>query len=96
MDKDNVRKMTDTITKDGDGAIERINDVAENAWQKGRETWKDLNAQGKEAMAGAQKNAEEAWEDARKLVQKHPAKSVGVALLVGVAIGALLAFRTND
>ena len=74
----------------------RIRDVADTAWEKGRETWKDLSVQGKEAMAGAQKSAKEAWEDAQKLLQKHPGKAVGIALLVGAAVGALLTFRKND
>ena len=96
MDKDNIRKMSDTITKDGDGAVEHVREIADTAWEKGRQAWKDLNVQGKEAMSGAQKSTEEAWEDAQKLVQKHPGKTVGIALLVGAAIGALLAYRSND
>lgn len=96
MDKDNIRKMADTITKDGEGAMERVREVADTAWEKGRQTWKDLSVQGKEAIAGAQKSTEEAWEDAQKLVQKHPGKTVGIALLVGAAIGALLTFRKKD
>ena len=96
MDKDNIRKMADTITKDGDSALEHVRDVADNAWEKGRQAWKDLSVQGKDAMAGAQKSTEEAWEDAQKLVQKHPGKAVGIALAVGVAIGALLAFRKKQ
>lgn len=93
---DNIQKMTGTITKDGEKAIERVQDITDTAWQKGRDTWNELSAQGKEAMAGAQKSAQDAWEDAQQLVQKYPAKSVGIALLVGAAIGALLAFRRND
>lgn len=89
----NNQKMTDTISKDGDKAMDRVREVADTAWEKGRETWKELTGQGKDAIAGAQKNAEEAWEDAQKLVQKHPGKAVGIALLVGSAIGALFAFR---
>jgi len=57
MDKDNVRKMADTITKDGDSALAHVRDVADNAWEKGRQTWKELSAQGKDAMAGAQVKA---------------------------------------
>lgn len=93
---DHIQKAAGTITKDGDKAMERVHEVAETAWEKGRATWNDLSAQGKQAMAGAQKSAEDAWEDAQKLVQKHPGKSVGIALLVGAAVGALLAFRKSD
>ena len=93
MEMDNNRKLTETITKDGDGAIERVRGVANTAWEKGRQTWKDLRGQSKDAVAGAQKSAQEAWEDAQKFVQKHPGKAVGIALLVGAGIGALLGFR---
>ena len=93
---DNSQKMTGTITKDGDEAIEGARGIAQTAWEKGRETWNDLSDQGKEALAGAQKKAEESWGDAQALVQKHPGKSVGIAFVVGAAIGALLAFRRDD
>ena len=94
---DHMRKMTDTISKDGDKAIERIQDVADTAWEKGREAWKDLSIRSKDAMAGAQKSSEEAWEDAQKLVQKHPGKAVGLALLAGALIGAaFVAMRNNE
>ena len=93
---DNMRKLADTITKDGDVALERGRELTDSAWEKGRETWKDMSQQGREAMMQAQKSAEEAWGDTQQLVQKHPGKSVGIALVVGVAIGALLTFRKND
>ena len=31
MDKDNMRKMTDAITKEGDSAMGRVQEVADNA-----------------------------------------------------------------
>ena len=93
---DHIQKTAGTITKDGDKAMERVQDVAETAWERGLGTWNDLSAQGKQAMAGAQKSAEDVWEDAQKLVQKHPGKSVGIALLVGAVVGVLLAFRKSE
>jgi len=93
---DNARKMAETFSKDGDKALDRVREVADSAWEKGRETWKDLSAQGKDALTGAKKSAEEAWEDAQKLVQKHPGKAVGIALLVGAALGALMVLRKRD
>jgi ElaB/YqjD/DUF883 family membrane-anchored ribosome-binding protein len=97
---DNIRKMTATIAKDGDKAmeaVEQVREAADTAWGKGREAWNDLNVQTKEALTGAQESAEEAWEDAQKLVQKHPGKAVGLALLVGVVIGgALIAIRNLE
>ena len=93
---ENIHRSAESIGKDGNKVMDRVREVADSAIEKGRETWKELNAQGKEAVDGAQKSAEEAWEDARKLVQKHPGKAVGIALVVGAAVGALLAFRKND
>jgi ElaB/YqjD/DUF883 family membrane-anchored ribosome-binding protein len=94
---EHIQKISGTVSKDGDNAIERVREAADTAWEKGRETLNGLSAQGKEALAVAQKRAEDAWDDAQKLVQKHPGKSVGIALVVGAAIGALLvAFRKGD
>ena len=91
----NGHKMTGTLTKDN--GIERIRDVADNALEKGRETWNDLRDQGKDALAGAQKSAKAAWNDSQKLLQKHPGKAVGLALLVGAVIGgALIALRSKE
>ncbi len=94
---DTIHKMTQTLTKDKDNAIERVREVADNAWEKGRKTWKELRGQSQEAIDQAQKSAEEVWGDTRKLVQKYPGKAVGLALLVGVVIGgALVAMRNNE
>jgi ElaB/YqjD/DUF883 family membrane-anchored ribosome-binding protein len=93
---DTIRKMTETITKDRDKALERVREVADTAWDKGHETWKELRGQGQEVIDQAQKSAEELWDDTEKLVQKHPGKAVGIALLVGAALGSLLALRHND
>ena len=74
---DSSHKMTEAAAKDGENAIERVREAADIAWEKGRQTWKDLRVQGKDAMADARKNTEEAWEDAQKLVQKHPEQPWG-------------------
>jgi ElaB/YqjD/DUF883 family membrane-anchored ribosome-binding protein len=56
-------------------------DAAETAW----DSLKDVRGQG-----------EAAWEDTQKLVRKYPGKAIGLALLAGTVIGALLAFRSDD
>jgi ElaB/YqjD/DUF883 family membrane-anchored ribosome-binding protein len=96
---DNIQKIMGTVVKDGNNIAERVDQVTDTALEKGRQTWKELSAQSKEVMANAQKSTQEAWEDAQQLVQKHPGKAIGIALLVGAAvgaIGALLSFRNND
>lgn len=86
-----------TFTKDRDNGIQRVRDVADNAMEKGRDTWNDLRNQGKAAFAKAQTSAKEAWEDSQKLLQKHPGKAVGLALIVGAVIGgALMTLRNKD
>ena len=92
---ENIHKIAGTITKDADKALEQVRGGAETAWETGLEKWKGLGDQSKEAMAGAQRRAEDAWEDAQEIVQKHPGKAVGIALLLGAAIGALLGFRNK-
>ena len=94
---DNMRKITETLSKDGEKAIERAHEVADTALEKGRQTWKELRGQGQEALDHAQESAQEVWDDAQKLVQKHPGEAVGLALLIGAVIGgALVAMRKID
>ena len=93
---DSNESTTQAAATDGDNAVEQVREAVGSAWERGRQTWKDFSIQSKDAMANAQKSNEEAWEDAQRLVQKHPGKTVGIALLVGAAIGALLTFRRND
>ena len=62
-----------------------MNDIRKNAESLSKEvnkTWKKIQEQGKEAA-----------EDTRKLIQKHPGKAVGLAVLVGAVIGVLASFR---
>jgi len=91
---EDTRHVGATLSKNGEKAEERIRETADTAMEKGRATLKELSHQGKEAMARAQKGAKETWDDAQKLLHKHPGKAVGLALLVGAAIGgAIMAMR---
>ena len=93
---ENNPKVTETSQKDGDGAMERVRGAAQTVWEKGRDSWKGMSSQGKEAMASAQHSAKKTAGDAKELVKKHPGKAVGIALAVGAAIGALFAFRKKE
>jgi len=92
---DTNRKMTETISKDGDTIRERVGEFANSALEKGRQTWNDLRDQGQAGLSKARKTVREGWDDSRQLVQKHPGKAVGVALMVGAAIGALFSIRRS-
>jgi ElaB/YqjD/DUF883 family membrane-anchored ribosome-binding protein len=93
---ENIRKSVDTLIKDGNKALEQVNDIAESAWEKGRETFKEVRHQGEEAIAPARRGAREAWDKTLKLVQEHPRKSIGLAVLAGVVIGAALLSMRKD
>jgi ElaB/YqjD/DUF883 family membrane-anchored ribosome-binding protein len=85
---DNIRKAAEVL---GDEARSRIEDVTEEALDKGRKTWKDIRDRGEEVLDQARQRGGEAWEDAQKLVRKYPRRAVGLALLAGAVFGALIA-----
>lgn len=94
---DTIRKIADVLTKDGDKTLERVNEVTESAWQKGRATLKDWGGQGQDALDAAKKESQKAWEDAGEFLKKHPTKAVGLAIVVGVFIGGtLMAMRKSN
>lgn len=71
-------------------AKEKGEDALAAARKKSRQAWDEARALGMNAMDEARDQGEELWEDAQKLVKKHPARAIGLTLLVGVMIGALL------
>ncbi len=80
-------------------AAEMAKEKGQEAWEaarkKGREAWDDVRATGLNALDDVRDKGEEVWEDAEKLIKKNPARAVGLTLLVGVVIGALLS-RDRD
>ncbi len=80
--KDRVEENMGKFREQVDDARERLEDVAERAREKGEEAWK---------------KGEDSWKDISKFTQKHPAKALGVAALVGAALGLILfGGRRND
>jgi len=71
-------------------AKEKGQEAWEAAQEKSREAWDDVRAAGLNAIDDVRDKSEELWEDAEKIVKKHPARAIGLTLLVGVVIGALL------
>jgi ElaB/YqjD/DUF883 family membrane-anchored ribosome-binding protein len=80
-------------------AAEMAKDKGQEAWEaarkKSRDAWDEIRASGMNAIDDVRDQSEELWEDAEKLVKKHPARAMGLTLLVGVVIGALLS-RDRD
>lgn len=66
-----------------DDARERFEDMADSARARGEEYLK---------------KGEDSWKDVSKFTQKHPAKALGIAALVGAALGLILfgGGRRND
>jgi ElaB/YqjD/DUF883 family membrane-anchored ribosome-binding protein len=75
-------------------AAEMAKEKGQEAWEaareKTREAWEEVRAKGLNAIDDVRDKSEEVWDDAEKLVKKHPARAIGLTLLVGVVIGALL------
>jgi len=80
-------------------AAEMAKEKGQEAWEaaraKSREAWEEVRAKGLNAIDDVRDKGEEIWDDAEKLVKKHPARALGLTLLVGVVIGALLS-RDRD
>jgi ElaB/YqjD/DUF883 family membrane-anchored ribosome-binding protein len=74
-------------------------DKGEEAWaaarKKGKEAWGEVRAKGLNALDDARDKGEELLEDAEKIVKKNPGRAVGLALLAGIVVGALL-IRDRD
>ena len=84
---ENMRKAGEAL---GDEARNRIENVTEEALDKGRKAWKDIRDRGEEMMETARSRSGEAWDDVEKVVRKHPGRAVGLALLAGAIFGALI------
>ena len=80
-------------------AAELAKEKGEEAWEAARkktqEAWDDIRASGLNAMDDVRDKGEEVWEDAAKIIKKHPARALGMTLLVGVVIGALLSLDSD-
>jgi len=78
------------MAKAAELAKEKGEDAWEAARQKGREAWDEVRASGLNSLDDVRDKGEEMWEDVQKLVKKSPARAIGLTLLVGVVIGALI------
>lgn len=80
-------------------AAEMAKEKGQDAWnaarKKGQEAWEKSRTAGLNAWDDVKDKSEEAWEDTEKLIKKYPTKAIGLSLLVGIVIGALLS-RDRD
>jgi ElaB/YqjD/DUF883 family membrane-anchored ribosome-binding protein len=89
-----AQEMLEEGRKEMAKAAEMAKEKGQEAWEaarrKSRDAWEDLRATGLNAIDDVRDRGEEIWDDAQKLVKKHPSRALGLTLLVGVVIGALL------
>ena len=75
-------------------ATEMAKEKGEDAWEaarkKSQEAWDEVRANGLNALDDVRDKGEEMWEDVEKIIKKSPARAIGLTLLVGVVIGALI------
>ena len=80
-------------------AAEMAKEKGEEAWQaarkKSRQAWDEVRATGLNALDDARDKGEEFLEEAEQLVKKSPIRAIGLTLLVGVLVGALIS-RDRD
>lgn len=79
--RERIEENVDKFRDRVDEVKDRLEDAADKAKIKGEEAWK---------------KGEEAWKDVAKFTQKYPAQALGLAAVVGAALGVLLFGRRSD
>lgn len=92
---DEIRDTAETLTKEGEKAKERVRNIADEALRKGRENWSDLRERGQDMLESARERSSEALEDAQEWVKSYPFQAIGLGVLVGFVVGALVS-RQGD
>jgi ElaB/YqjD/DUF883 family membrane-anchored ribosome-binding protein len=91
---DKAQELLEEGRKEMAKATEMAKEKGQEAWEaarkKSRAAWDEARATGLNALDDVRDRGEEIWEDAEKLIKKHPARAIGLTLLVGVVIGTLL------
>lgn len=93
-------KAAEMAKEKGDEAWEEAQQAAKatlkNARAKSAEFWEETKDRSERLVKDARDYGEDVVEDLERLVRKHPARSVGLTLLVGVLIGTLLTRSDRD
>jgi ElaB/YqjD/DUF883 family membrane-anchored ribosome-binding protein len=71
-------------------AKEKGQEAWEAAREKARDAWDETRAKGLNAWDDVRDRGEEAWDDAEKMIKKYPSRAIGLSILAGILIGALL------
>jgi ElaB/YqjD/DUF883 family membrane-anchored ribosome-binding protein len=91
---DKAQEMLEQGRKEMARATEMAKEKGEEALaaarKKSRQAWDEARATGLNALDDVRDRGEEIWEDAEKFIKKNPTRAIGLTLLVGVVIGALL------
>jgi ElaB/YqjD/DUF883 family membrane-anchored ribosome-binding protein len=91
---DKAQEMLEEGRKEMARATEMAKDKGEEALaaarKKSRQAWDEVRATGLNALDDVRDRGEEIWEDTEKFIKKNPTRAIGLTLLVGVVIGALL------
>lgn len=94
-----ARNLIEEGRKEMAKATEQARERGEEAWRtarkKSREAWETMEAAGANAWEDVRDKGEEAWEDAEKLIRKYPSRAIGLTLLAGIIVGALIS-RDRD
>jgi ElaB/YqjD/DUF883 family membrane-anchored ribosome-binding protein len=77
-------------------SIRDIRETLEDGAAKVRENAEELRDRMGRVAGDIRDRGEDAWDDFRKLVRKHPGETITAALLLGAAIGVLLGGRRRD
>jgi ElaB/YqjD/DUF883 family membrane-anchored ribosome-binding protein len=77
-------------------AAEDIRKRAEKGYESARERMSEAGEQFETFSSNARQNAEAAWEKTIDLIQENPVSALGIALLVGAGVGALLTAWASD
>ena len=77
--------------------MENINEIQQ---RYGTATEEESAEEAKNRLSGAAEQAklktQEFWEDAADLIREHPGKAIGIALLTGIAVGALIGSQAES
>jgi ElaB/YqjD/DUF883 family membrane-anchored ribosome-binding protein len=89
MDTREAAQSAEEITRKAEKGFESARDAA-------RERLNQANEQYETFSSNARRDAEATWERTIDLIQENPVSALGIALLVGAGVGALITAWAKD